>query len=90
MFVLVVLLLLHTQVAFAGEGVRVLRYETLRRDWASWSMEMLGREVPLPYSNSSAPSGKAGHYSEEYAGDQVRGAQERSGILERNDGSLER
>ena len=50
----------------------MLRFETLRRDWASFTREVLGREVPLPYSNSSATTGKALHYSEEYAGEQVK------------------
>ena len=59
------------QVCYAGDGVRVLRFETLRRDWAAWSREVLGREVPLPCSNSSGTG--SGHYSDAFAGDQVGG-----------------
>ena len=48
-----------------GSGVRILRFESLSRDWDRFAAEALGRTLPLPYTNDSGRTAGR-HYSEEY------------------------
>lgn len=57
------------QVSYTGSegcGVRILRFENLSREWAKFTRDTLGREIPLPVTNES---GATRHYSEEYKDD---------------------
>ena len=47
------------------DSVRILRFEHLSCDWHMFCREILGRELPLPFSNDSGRDPKS-HYSDEY------------------------